>query len=55
MQGKEQSAIRYIRDKLNQLLQVMGTLPLKPEELDDETLLSLDPIGIVSDTFQQIL
>ncbi|PLX83727.1 MAG: GGDEF domain-containing protein [Desulfuromonas sp.] len=33
----------------------MGTLPLKPEELDDETLLSLDPIGIVSDTFQQIL
>lgn len=45
----------YIRAKINQLLSVMGTLPLKPEELDDETLISVDPIGIIAETFQQIL
>lgn len=55
LRDKEQAAIHYVREKINQLLQVMGTLPLKPEELDDETLLSLDPIGIVSDSFSQVL
>lgn len=50
-----QKYARYIRDKVNQLLQVMGTFPLKPEELDDETLLDLDPIGIIADSFGQIL
>ena len=33
----------------------MGTLPLRPEELDDETLLELDPIGIVADAFAQVI
>ena len=47
--------IQYIRDKVNQLLKVMGTLPLKPEELDDETLLDFDPIGIIAEAFSQIL
>ncbi|MEW6116016.1 MAG: ATP-binding protein [Nitrospirota bacterium] len=45
----------YIREKVNQLLQVIGTLPLSPEELDDDTLLDLDPIGIVAGSFEQIL
>ena len=47
--------IQYIRQKVNQLLEVMGTQPLRPEELDDETLLEFDPIGIVAGAFQQIL
>lgn len=47
--------VKYIRDKVNQLLQVMGTLPLKPEELDDNTLLDFDPIGIVATAFEQVL
>lgn len=47
--------VNYIRDKVNQLLQVMGTLPLKPEELDDNTLLDFDPIGIVATAFAQVL
>ncbi len=55
LRGKYSSAIRYIRDKVNQLLTVMGTLPIKPEELDDKTLLELDPVGIISDSFVQIL
>jgi two-component system NtrC family sensor kinase len=45
----------YIRDKVNQLLLVMGSSPLRPEELDDETLLDLDPLGIITDSFKQVL
>ena len=45
----------YIREKVNQLLQVMGSSPLKPEELDDETLLDLDPLGIIAGSFKQVL
>jgi len=46
---------KYIRDKVNQLLIVMGTKPLSDEELDDDTLLELDPIGIIAQSFEQIL
>jgi diguanylate cyclase (GGDEF)-like protein len=49
------AAVAYIRDKIDQLLLIMGTLPLKPEELDDDTLLELDPIGIIANSFAQIL
>ncbi|MDZ7640518.1 MAG: ATP-binding protein [Desulfurivibrio sp.] len=45
----------YIRSKTNQLLQVMGTQPLRPEEFDDRQLLSLDPIGIIAGSFEQVL
>ena len=51
----EQQIFLYIRQKVDQLLGVLGTIPLKPEELDDKTLIELDPIGIVSDSFCQIL
>lgn len=47
--------IRYIRRKTNQLLKVMGTRPLSPEELDNKTLLDLDPIGIVASSFNLVL
>ncbi len=47
--------IAYVREKINQLLNVIGTVPLRPDELDDDTLIHLDPIGIISDTFVQIL
>ena len=52
---KHRESIQYIRDRVNQLLKVIGTIPLKPNELDDDTLIQLDPIGIISDTFAQIL
>ncbi len=52
---KYAESIRYIRAKIDQMLQLMGTLPLRPEELDDETLLALDPIGIIVDSFAQVL
>ncbi|MEJ2202000.1 MAG: hypothetical protein P8X63_13450 [Desulfuromonadaceae bacterium] len=51
----QQKSVRYIRDKVNQLLAVVETAPLRSEELDDEMLITLDPIGIVSDSFKQIL
>lgn len=49
------STILYIRAKVDQLLTVMGTLPLNPDELDDETLIALDPIGILAESFGQVL
>ncbi|WP_303722197.1 bifunctional diguanylate cyclase/phosphodiesterase [Malonomonas rubra] len=45
----------YIRAKTNNLLEVMGTLPLRTEELDDVALLQTDPIGIVTESFAQVL
>lgn len=52
---KEHEAIEYIRKKIDQLLTVIGTVPLNPDELDDAILLELDPIGIISNSFNQIL
>ena len=49
------AAIKYIRVKVDQLLTVMGTLPLDQEELDDATLIALDPIGIIAESFKQVL
>jgi PAS domain-containing protein len=53
--AEREAAYAYIRYKVNQLLTVMGTLPVRPEELDDATLIALDPIGIIADSFRQIL
>jgi PAS domain S-box-containing protein len=47
--------ITYIRQKTNQLLEVMGTECLRTEELDDNALLELDPIGIIVESFAQVL
>jgi PAS domain S-box-containing protein len=55
LRQKHAAAMLYIRQKVNQLLAVMGTAQLRPEELDDSTLLELDPISIVSDSFAQVL
>jgi len=51
----KKDAFQYIRAKIDQLLTVMGTLPLRPEELDDDTLIELDPIGIIADSFAQVV
>lgn len=50
-----QDYIRYIREKTDQLLEVMGTRTLQPEELDDLALIELDPIGIIANSFRQII
>jgi prefoldin subunit 5 len=52
IQSRDQDLRLYIREKTDQLLKVMGTLPLQPEELDDETLINVDPIGIVTESFK---
>lgn len=54
-QAEYLKAITYIRAKVDQMLTLIGTLPLRPEELDDKTLIDLDPIGIVTDAFGQVL
>jgi len=45
----------YIREKINQLLVVMGTKPLDMEMLDERSLLDLDPIGTIACSFEQVL
>lgn len=45
----------YIREKINQLLVVMGTKPLDTEMLDERSLLDLDPIGTIACSFEQVL
>ena len=55
LRQRERTAINYVRSKVNQLLLVMGTLPLRHEELDEKTLLELDPIGIIADSFTHVL
>jgi len=45
----------YIHDKINQLLDVMGTKPLREEELDDDSIQDFDPLGIIFDSFRHIL
>ncbi len=47
--------VQYIREKTNQLLEVMGTEPLHEEELDDHALIELDPIGTIAQSFGHIL
>lgn len=55
LREREQRTIAYVRAKVNQLLDVIGTLPLQQEELDDDTLLQTDPIGIVAESFRMVL
>ena len=55
LKQQQQQVFLYIRQKVDQMLGVIGTIPLKPEELDDETLIELDPIGIISNSFAQIV
>jgi PAS domain S-box-containing protein len=55
LRRKYDTSIQYIRAKTNQLLKVMGTSALRPEELDDATLIETDPIGIVSNSFVHVL
>ena len=45
----------YLRSSINRLLGVMGTSSLNPEEMRDDDLITLDPIGIISDSFGQVL
>ncbi|WP_052263299.1 PAS domain-containing protein [Geobacter pickeringii] len=52
---RERRATGYIREKTNQLLTTIGTLPLRHEELDNASLIETDPIGIVCQSFEQIL
>jgi PAS domain S-box-containing protein len=55
LQALSSEAFDYIRAKVNELLEVVGTRSLRPEELDEQSLLAFDPIGIVATTFRHVL
>ncbi len=45
----------YIREKADQLLVMMGSKPLDSSALGDRTLVALDPIGTIADSFSQVI
>jgi len=45
---------RYLREKVDQLLVMMGSRPMDTAGIDDGDLVALDPIGTISDAFAQI-
>ncbi|TDY02455.1 PAS domain-containing protein [Thiohalophilus thiocyanatoxydans] len=49
------NAIGYLRDRLQRLLPLVGATSPNPAELDDDTLISQDPLGRVADAFQAML
>jgi len=53
--GDREKLYQYLKKKINHLLEVLGTKPLNPDELDVESILSIDPIGIIAESFDQIL
>ena len=55
LRHENRKAYDYIRTKVNNLLEVIGTTSLRPDELDDQTLVDFDPIQIVTQTFQHVL
>jgi two-component system phosphate regulon sensor histidine kinase PhoR len=48
-------AFLYIRAKTDELLEVIGTKSLQPDELDNASLVVFDPIGIVAGSFRHVL
>lgn len=52
---KYKKALRYIRQKTNRMLEVMGTLPILADDTDDEALMALDPLGILTESFSLVL
>lgn len=55
LRQRDGELVHYLRSKIDQLLAVVGTLPLRAEELDDKELIAFDPIGIISESFVQVL
>ena len=55
LRRENQKAFNYIRSKVDDLLHVIGTQSLQPDELDDQMLVDFDPINIVTQTFQHVL
>lgn len=55
LRQENNSAFAYVRSKVDNLLSVIGTKSLLPEELDNNNLIAFDPIGIVTESFQHVL
>lgn len=55
LKATNREVFTYIRSKVDNLLSAIGTNTLKPEELDDQSLIEFDPIGIVTETFHYVL
>lgn len=55
LSGRNRELGEYLRAKTNRLLELMRCPNLGAERFDDRTLLELDPIGTVAESFSQVL
>jgi hypothetical protein len=55
LEAANQQYLTYIREKTNQLLKIMGAECMQTQDLDAQTLIELDPIGTIADSFAQVL
>ncbi len=52
---RNQGLVRYIREKADRLLTMMQCAAGNTDSLDDDLLVSLDPIGTITDSFTQVV
>ncbi len=55
VEARNRVLIRYIREKSDHLLGIMQCSAGSSESLDDDALVSLDPIGTITDSFTQVV
>ncbi|HEY3489779.1 MAG TPA: PAS domain S-box protein [Candidatus Deferrimicrobiaceae bacterium] len=55
LEARKTVLVRYLRDKTDDLLKIMHCSVGNADTIDDETLLSLDPIGTITDSFSQVV
>ncbi len=55
LQASNSELYGYIRHKVDDLLSIIGTKTLKPEDFDDLGLVEFDPLGIISNAFEHVL
>lgn len=55
LSGRNRELGEYLRAKTNRLLELMRCPNLGAERFDDRTLLELDPIGTMAESFSQVL
>jgi PAS domain S-box-containing protein len=55
LEERNASLLRYIRAKSDHLLSVMQCSAGNTDSLDDDMLISLDPIGTITDSFTQVV
>ncbi len=55
LKERNEALCGYLKKSTNRMLKAIGTAPLADEELEPESLLETDPIGVIAGSFEQIV